>query len=267
MIYGLLFLLSALAVITKLEIRSDTEDKFTIMIPTYKRVNYLLRNQELIRYSELPSVDKIIISWNDNTKDPPEELVNYLHSASPKFKVIKREKNSLLNRYITTDIDTEAVFSLDDDQCITAESVERMFHVWLNHTNSLVGSFKRSARCKVDTCVYMWGGFKRWNLLLPGGGLFCHKKYYDNLLQNPDMEDLRAIIDKTMNGEDILLNLAHPYEVYPPVYVPSTQCKVKIPIDRSGLSFRKSHITERSNFVATALKSLGKDQTKLPLYN
>lgn len=231
-------------------LRGVEYDKFTVMIPTYKRIKALINNVEIENYAHLKEVDRIIISWNDNKSEPPKELLRHFSRDTflNKVMVVRPHVNSLLNRFITEHVRTDAVFSVDDDQCVTADSALEMFKVWREHPDNLVGTYRRLAVCDVGSCKYVWNDKKRWNLLLPGGGLVCHKKYYDRLW-SPKFSNLRKYVNDNMNGEDLFLNLVHPYKQYPPLYVPSKQCKIKGNVDSVGLSFRGNHIKSRSRFV------------------
>lgn len=250
-IVGLLVL--ALLLILNKRAVQDLDGVFTIVIPTYKRTQALLANNELKKYAQLQRVHSIIISWNDPlTKCPESLLTHFKHTDfKGKVKVMYRAKNSLLNRYMTEGVRTEAIFSIDDDQCVTAKSVDALFDVWLegDNKNKLVGGYRRFLDCDDVECVYEWTGFKKWNLLLPGGGLMCHKKFYQDIWDER-YRTFRDYVDAIMNGEDILLNLIHPPEFQTPVYVPLEKCKTR---DNRGLSYRKGHVCQRSGFASRVM--------------
>ncbi|XP_054017390.1 exostosin-2 isoform X2 [Dryobates pubescens] len=85
---------------------------FTAIVLTYDRVESLFR--VITEVSKVPSLSKLLVVWNNQNKNPPEE------SLWPKIrvplKVVRTAENKLSNRFFPYDeIETEAVLAIDDD--------------------------------------------------------------------------------------------------------------------------------------------------------
>uniref|UniRef100_A0A7M4EY33 Exostosin glycosyltransferase 2 n=1 Tax=Crocodylus porosus TaxID=8502 RepID=A0A7M4EY33_CROPO len=85
---------------------------FTAIVLTYDRVESLFR--VITEVSKVPSLSKLLVVWNNQNKNPPED------SLWPKIrvplKVVRTAENKLSNRFFPYDeIETEAVLAIDDD--------------------------------------------------------------------------------------------------------------------------------------------------------
>lgn len=95
---------------------------FTAVILTYDRVESLFTLIQ--KLSLVPSLQKILVIWNNQKKQPPN-LSSFPKISKP-FKVIQTKANKLSNRfYPYPDIDTEAVLTIDDDiTMLTADELD-----------------------------------------------------------------------------------------------------------------------------------------------
>lgn len=121
---------------------------FTAIILSYDRIDSLFTLINLI--SKAPSLQKIIVVWNNQLKSPPHcKYFNFQHlkkklsinsllnkvSEWPKIdvslKVVQTTANKLSNRFFPyKEIETEAVLSLDDDiLMLTLDEIEFGFQV------------------------------------------------------------------------------------------------------------------------------------------
>lgn len=85
---------------------------FTAVILTYDRVESLFTLVQ--KLSLVPSLQKILIIWNNQKKQPPN-LSSFPKISKP-LKLIQTKANKLSNRfYPYPEIETEAVLTIDDD--------------------------------------------------------------------------------------------------------------------------------------------------------
>lgn len=117
---------------------------FTAIILSYDRIDSLFKQINLI--SKAPSLQKIIVVWNNQYKSPPHckyfDIQKFNHktklnkvSVWPKtdvsLKIVQTAANNLSNRFFPfREIETEAVLSLDDDiLTLTIDEIEFGFQV------------------------------------------------------------------------------------------------------------------------------------------
>jgi hypothetical protein len=115
--------------------------KYTIVVPTYKRLDLIKPFVE--HHIQCPGVGAIHIVWNDVDSTPPKE--DDFFDIDPAFKdrTVKFEtfaENNLNNRFIPPEgLATDAVFNVDDDMVIPCEYMSAAFEAWMAAPNSLVG--------------------------------------------------------------------------------------------------------------------------------
>ena len=79
-------------------IHTDLEnEKFTIVMSTYKRTGIL--HGVLKHYCKTPSLDKIIVIWNNVGIPVPASLLNISYSCEVPLKFIEEAENKLTNRF------------------------------------------------------------------------------------------------------------------------------------------------------------------------
>lgn len=110
---------------------------FTAVVLTYDRVDSLFTL--ITKLSQVPSLQKILVIWNNQKKAPPN-LTQFPKISKP-FKVIQTTANKLSNRfYPYPEIETEAVLTIDDDiTMLTADEVDFAFEVWREFPDRIVG--------------------------------------------------------------------------------------------------------------------------------
>jgi alpha-1,4-N-acetylglucosaminyltransferase EXTL3 len=215
-----------------LESNHDTDNcaRFTLIIQTFNRDEQLLEN--LLFYSEMTVIDKILIIWNNINRKPPPGLLQLAQdNIKPSIHVIIEEKNSINNRYKARDIiQTDAVMIMDDDIKMEEYALELAFKTWRNHPRKMVGFTARVVQqnptlphhCedkKFDwyygnTCMYRNGTLHTWevnhfNLILPQA-LFLHKSYL-NMYMLATPKELLDMVDEKMNCDDLFLAATHAF--------------------------------------------------------
>jgi hypothetical protein len=188
-------------------------EKVTIIMPTFKRNDYLSRvDHPSLNVAKESFVDKLLIIWQNIGEKVPENVISNLESVCPgKYEIVFPEKNSLNNRFKPFDqIKTDLVMNLDDDYNVTRESVVSMIEIMMKNNDNFVGSVPRNIYTDEN------GAFKyeyspefnneSYNFLLTGYSMF-HRKYLDIYHSKKDEMEM---VDSLFNSEDILFN--HVYE-------------------------------------------------------
>jgi len=117
---------------------------------TWKR--YDLLKQSIKHYSSCPRLESVHIVWSE--PNPPSDiLLKFLHhvvKSKPKdgrqvkLRFDINKEDSLNNRFKEIkDLETDAVFSIDDDVIFPCSSVEFAFDVWQSAPDTMVGFVPR----------------------------------------------------------------------------------------------------------------------------
>ena len=123
---------------------------YSIVMNTWKR--YDLLKQSIKHYSSCPRLESVHIVWSE--PDPPSDiLLKFLHhvvkSKSKDGRYVKlrfdiNKEDSLNNRFKEIkDLETDAVFSIDDDVIFPCSTVEFAFDVWQSAPDTMVGFVPR----------------------------------------------------------------------------------------------------------------------------
>jgi glucuronyl/N-acetylglucosaminyl transferase EXT2 len=110
---------------------------FTAVVLTYDRVESLFTLIQ--KLSLVPSLNKILVIWNNQKKAPPNSSL--FPKISKPLKVIQTTSNKLSNRfYPYPEIETEAVLTIDDDiTMLTPDELDFGFEVWREFPERIVG--------------------------------------------------------------------------------------------------------------------------------
>ncbi|KAH0499955.1 Exostosin-2 [Microtus ochrogaster] len=254
---------------------------FTAIVLTYDRVESLFR--VITEVSKVPSLSKLLVVWNNQNKNPPEE------SLWPKIrvplKVVRTAENKLSNRFFPYDeIETEAVLAIDDD-IIMLTSDELQFgyevhmskvHVYMQVHVSKVHAYMQVHVSKAHVYmqvhvskahVYIHAGrlhlwdheMNKWKYesewtnevsMVLTGAAFYHK-YFNYLYTYKMPGDIKNWVDAHMNCEDIAMNFLVANVTGKAVIKVTPRKKFKCPectaID--GLSLDQTHMVERSECI------------------
>lgn len=129
---------------------SDSRKGYSIVMNTWKR--YDLLKQSIKHYSSCPRLESVHIVWSE--PDPPSDaLLKFLHHVvkykskdgrQVKLRFDINKEDSLNNRFKEIkDLETDAVFSIDDDVIFPCSSVEFAFDVWQSAPDTMVGFVPR----------------------------------------------------------------------------------------------------------------------------
>ncbi|CAO2579792.1 Ext2 [Lemmus lemmus] len=222
---------------------------FTAIVLTYDRVESLFR--VITEVSKVPSLSKLLVVWNNQNKNPPEE------SLWPKIrvplKVVRTAENKLSNRFFPYDeIETEAVLAIDDDIImLTSDELQFGYEVWREFPDRLVGYPGRLHLW--DHEMNKWKYESEWTnevSMVLTGAAFYHK-YFNYLYTYKMPGDIKNWVDAHMNCEDIAMNFLVANVTGKAVIKVTPRKKFKCPectaID--GLSLDQTHMVERSECI------------------
>ncbi|XP_063588185.1 exostosin-3-like [Penaeus indicus] len=220
-------------------------EQFTIVMLTYEREQVLLNS--LARLYGLPYLNKVIVVWN-SPKPPPEDL-RWPDIKVP-VQVIRAERNSLNNRFLPySEIETEAVLSVDDDAHLRHDEIVFGFRVWREERDRIVGFPGRYHAWDLNYGGWLYNSNYSCELsMVLTGAAFFHK-YYANMYSHIMPQAIRDKVDEYMNCEDIAMNfLVSHITRKPPVKVTS-RWTFRCPGCPVSLSEDDSHFTERHKCI------------------
>lgn len=178
-------------------------EQFTIVILTYERITLLMKTLE--RLKGLAYLNKILVVWNGINQKPQESLL--WPDVGVPIVLVKVEKNSLNNRFLPYDaIETDAIFSMDDDSPLRPDEIVFAFRVWRESRDRIVGFPGRFHAWDSGQNSWIYNSNHSCELsMVLTGGAFYHK-YYTYVYSQLMPESIRSIVDKFMNCEDIAMN-------------------------------------------------------------
>lgn len=147
---------------------------FTAVILTYDRIESLL--ELVLKLSVVPSLQKILIIWNNQKKSPPN--LGIFQKISKPLKIIQTKENKLSNRfYPYEEIETEAILTIDDDIImLTADELDFGYEVWREFPDRIVGFPSRTHI--FDNTSQKWKYESEWTnqiSMVLTGAAFHHK--------------------------------------------------------------------------------------------
>lgn len=225
---------------------------YTVLINTWKRNDLLTKT--VGHYATCSNVNAINVIWSEPDK-PSRELTSKLHElVEPyrvKFQFNVNEVDELNNRFKPVkDLETDALFSIDDDVLVPCATMDLAFSVWLSAPDQLVGFVPRMHWMDPQLARYKYGGW--WSVWWTGTysmvltkASFIHKKYLE-MYTTQMPASLLEFVKRERNCEDIAMSfLVANATLAPPIWV-----KARIlEIGSTGISSLTGHKEHRSNCV------------------
>ncbi|KAH8311749.1 hypothetical protein KR044_007870, partial [Drosophila immigrans] len=180
-------------------------EQFTIVILTYERSQLLMRL--LSSLQGLPHLHKVVVVWN--SPQPPLDDLSWPVVGVP-VSVVRAPRNSLNNRFLPFDvIETEAVFSVDDDAHLQHDEILFAFRIWREQRDRIVGFPGRyhawnASSPSSGSWSYSWSCSCELSMVLTGAA-FLHRHYL-YLYSHQLPQAIRDKVDELMNCEDIAMN-------------------------------------------------------------
>ncbi|KAF2354134.1 Exostosin C-terminal [Trinorchestia longiramus] len=224
---------------------NSPREQFTIVMLTFEREQVLVNS--LARLYGLPYLNKVIVVWN--SPQPPPSDLRWPDIKVP-IKVIRAERNSLNNRFLPySEIETEAVLSVDDDAHLRHDEIVFGFRVWREERDRVVGFPGRFHAW--DTIHNSWLYNSNYSCELSmvlTGAAFFHKSY--SFLYSQVMpQAIRDKVDEFMNCEDIAMNFLVSHMTRKPPVKVTSRWTFRCPGCPVSLSEDDSHFTERHHCI------------------
>ena len=191
------------------------DDGVTIRVNTFRRLDllelfldyYLGSDKEGGRKKECSLVKQVQVVWSDPANQPPTSWVKE-YGERLVFEV--HDEDTLSNRFLPkTAIETDAVFSVDDDLIIPCATLAENLRTWRSFDETLVGFSPRMYAYDVysGAVKYLkwqhtwWSGM--YAIMLTKAS-FLHRDYLDEFRENVPAEFLEHI-KTNRNCEDIAM--------------------------------------------------------------
>lgn len=217
-------------------------EQFTIVLLTYEREAMLMKTLE--RLKGMAFLNKVIVIWN-GINHPPNDKTVWPDVGVP-VVVVRPAKNSLNNRFIPYDaIETDAVFTMDDDSPLRPDEIVFAFRVWRQSRDRIVGFPGRFHAWDGEQKSWVYNSNHSCELsMVLTGGAFFHR-YYSYVYSFSMPEVIRSIVDKFMNCEDIAMNFLVAHMTRQPPIKVTSRWTFHCPSCLSSLSEEESHFRER----------------------
>jgi len=232
------------------------------------------------QHTDIPSVDSLWLGGRDKDKDTSLRSHHTNHKNHPNratVEILPKSKDSLNSRFEPIpQLQSTAVFMVDDDIRVACSSLWQAFQAWKAHPDSMVGYYPRlaspprSSRASSDThtagteLVYHTWPVVFWtqsfNFVLTKAA-FLHSRYlelYTN--DNTFPKAAKDHVDQHMNCEDIAMSMLvanytrhlNGNRAAPPIYVQGSVSDKGL---FGGISTGAGHMTTRSDCL-TQLTSI-----------
>ena len=179
---------------------------YTAVILTFNRNKVLF--QLVSHLDKSPSLDKILVIWNNPKIKPP--TTSNMPNVSKPLVIIKATANKLSNRfYPYKEIETDAILSIDDDiSMLTIDELEFGFQVWKQNSDRLIGFPGRNHKqwSKNDKEGFQYQSEWSNDVSMVLTGVAFYHKIYNYLFTYKMPKAIIRYIDKRMNCEDIAMN-------------------------------------------------------------
>lgn len=182
-------------------------EKFTAII--YATTPVMFSSSPLFRLirtvAKSAYTHKMIVIWHCDVNPPPS--TRWPADLGVPILVKTRNIQSISSRFFPYhEIETDAVFSLDEDSLLTLDEIDFALSVWREFPDRIVGYPARSHYW--DDTKNRWSYSSRWSndysMILTGAAVY--HRYYNYLYTNGLNNALIRTVTESQNCEDILMN-------------------------------------------------------------
>ncbi|RWR91541.1 glycosyltransferase family protein 64 C3 [Cinnamomum micranthum f. kanehirae] len=192
-------------------------DQLTVLISGFSTSRLPLLRSLASSYASSPSVAAVLILWF-NPHTPSQTLSKALDlpsssSAAAPISLISHPSSSLNARFLPRrQIRTRAVAVCDDDIDLPPPSLEFAFKIWRSDQARLVGFFARSHDLDLDRRSWIYTVHPdRFSMVLTKF-MILGTRYLHRYSCAPEYREMRAVVDRMRNCEDILMNFLVAHE-------------------------------------------------------
>lgn len=223
---------------------------------TYRRNDLLKRSAEHLALCDC--VAEIQIVWSDQENSPPSPDF-FSEEARAKVRFEVHDSNSLNHRFnITLPIETDGVFSVDDDVEISCADLKFGFETWQSSQTTTVGYSPRMVTRDPTTKKFSYRSWRvvRWNgvyNVVLTKCCFLHQRHLRTYIEKMPQK-LLSYIDTHRNCEDIAMSMVvAKYFKTPPLWISGTVKEV----GGDGISALTNHFGARSDCVDFFAQEMG----------
>ncbi|XP_042494339.1 glycosyltransferase family protein 64 C3 [Macadamia integrifolia] len=188
-------------------------DRLTVLINGYSESRFHLLSSIAAKYSSCPSVAAVFILWG-NPKTPTETLTQFNINITGSYyvgapiSILRQSSDSLNSRFLPRPswITTRAVAICDDDVEIDTKSVEFAFKIWSSHQDNLIGFFARSHDFDLRRRTWIYTVHPDKYSIVLTKFMILKTDYLYMYSCESDMNEMRNVVDRMQNCEDILMN-------------------------------------------------------------
>lgn len=214
--------------------KSVDEKFFAVAINTYKRPDML--RDAVQHYAEIcgkgVGVSQVFVIWAEQGVQVPDATSFFQNSNKnvrkmdpetsasanrAEVKVLKKSKDSLNSRFEPIhELQSTAVFMVDDDLRVSCPSLAHAFHAWKANPDSMVGYYPRLASpprkdavSQTELIYHTWPVVfwrQRFNFVLTKAA-FLHSKYLELYTSDSYPKSIKDHVDEHMNCEDIAMSM------------------------------------------------------------
>lgn len=190
-------------------------DQITVLINGYSESRIPLLQSIVAAYSGSSIVSSILLLWGNPTT-PAQVLDQLYHNltrhslGTASISLIQQSSSSLNARFLprASGVDTRAVLICDDDVEVDKKSLEFAFSVWRSNPDRLVGMFVRSHGFDLQGKEWIYTVHPdKYSILLTKFMMMKQDYLFEYSCNGGvEMEEMRKIVDRMRNCEDILMN-------------------------------------------------------------
>ncbi|KAL0732153.1 hypothetical protein Bca4012_028247 [Brassica carinata] len=196
------------------EFQKLRSDQITVLINGYSESRIPLLQSIVAAYSGSSIVSSILLLWGNPTT-PPQVLDHLYHNltryslGTASISLIQQSSSSLNARFLPRhSVHTRAVLICDDDVEVDKKSLEFAFSVWKSNPDRLVGMFVRSHGFDLQGKDWIYTVHPdKYSIVLTKFMMMKQDYLFDYSCNGGvEMEEMRKIVDRMRNCEDILMN-------------------------------------------------------------
>ncbi|KAJ3543366.1 hypothetical protein NM208_g3622 [Fusarium decemcellulare] len=237
------------------------DNKFTIAMQTYRRPKELENTLNILLSEDIPSLEEIVIVWNDLENAPPE---NYVSKRGVPVRYRKSKHNSLNEKFLPDpEYKTQAILLSDDDVYYHPSDLEFVFQTWRKFgRNRITGAVARCSPVDMygyhqyDICSNRKGE-DEYSMILTNLA-FSHISFLDYYHSNDTtMNQLRTYVDEGLNCEDIAFNFVQSLLTGEGPLLVNGHQKYANFIPREGISRKTGHMEAKTECLNDFSKIMG----------
>ncbi|CAD5229811.1 unnamed protein product [Bursaphelenchus okinawaensis] len=227
----------------------EAKEFFTIIPKDYvvkETIKDEVQLNTVTKLDKLQYVKSVIVVWNDQTREPA--TAEHWPKIHVPIHFVRAKEDSMNERFRPLDlIETNAVFSMDDDFEVGNEVIELSFRIWQSNPETIVGPNARLAlfNKEKEEFEYLTENECMYNIILTSGA-FMHRSYLASYW-SADFKQVRDYVSTVKNCEDLAMNfVVQHYSRKEPIkstHLLRSSGRFEKP---SKLSLRPNHLDDRA---------------------